>query len=408
MKFGLLGRKLGHSYSPQIHEMIGHYSYDLYEREPDQVETLLHQPDIAGLNVTIPYKKDVLAYLDRVDELAARLGSVNTIVRKSDGTLEGHNTDYYGFHSMVKRSGLCVSGKKVLILGTGGASVTAVAVMEDMGANVVTISRTGENNYQNLDRHADASIIVNTTPVGMYPNTGVAPLDVGQFPNLEGVLDVVYNPAKTQLLLDCEKRNIPACNGLWMLVAQAKRAAEFFIDTSLPDQIIEDIYGKLHKQMENIVLIGMAGCGKSTVGKLLAEKCGKKFVDADEEVKKLANKSIPEIFAHDGEESFRDLETQVLFDLGKQSGLVIATGGGCVTKERNAPLLHQNGTIIWIQRNVKALPTDGRPLSQQTDPAILYERRKPMYHAFADKVVINDGTCAETVEEILSLLEESK
>ena len=408
MKFGLLGRKLGHSYSPQIHELIGKYSYGLYEREPDQVEALLRQPDIAGLNVTMPYKKDVLAYLDSVDELAARLGSVNTIVRRPDGTLEGHNTDYYGFQSMVKRSGLSVAGKKVLVLGTGGASVTAVAVMEDLGADVVTISRTGENNYQNLDRHADARVIVNTTPVGMYPNTGIAPLDIGLFPNLEGVLDVVYNPARTQLLLDCEKRNIPACNGLWMLVAQAKRAAEFFTGTPLPDQIIHDIYQKLHSQMENIVLIGMAGCGKTTIGKILAEKCGKTFVDADEELEKRAGKSIPEIFAQDGEEIFRDLETQVLSDLGRQSGLVIATGGGCVTKERNYPLLHQNGTIVWIQRDVNALPTDGRPLSQRTDPAILYESRKPMYDAFSDKVVINDGTGEEAAKKILSLLEEAK
>ncbi len=408
MKFGLLGRKLGHSYSPQIHELIGKYSYGLYEREPDQVEALLRQPDIAGLNVTMPYKKDVLAYLDSVDELAARLGSVNTIVRRPDGTLEGHNTDYYGFQSMVTRSGLSVAGKKVLVLGTGGASVTAVAVMEDLGADVVTISRTGENNYQNLDRHADARVIVNTTPVGMYPNTGIAPLDIGLFPNLEGVLDVVYNPARTQLLLDCEKRNILACNGLWMLVAQAKRAAEFFTGTPLPDQIIHDIYQKLHSQMENIVLIGMAGCGKTTIGKILAEKCGKTFVDADEELEKRAGKSIPEIFAQDGEEIFRNLETQVLSDLGKQSGLVIATGGGCVTKERNYPLLHQNGTIVWIQRDVNALPTDGRPLSQRTDPAILYEHRMPMYDAFSDKVVINDGTGEEAAKKILSLLEEAK
>lgn len=408
MKFGLLGRKLGHSYSPQIHELIGHYSYGLYEREPEEIETLLHQSDIAGLNVTMPYKKDVLAYLDSVDELATRLGSVNTIVRKPDGTLEGHNTDYYGFMSMVKHSGLSVSGKKVLVLGTGGASVTVVAVMEDLGANVISISRKGKNNYQNLGYHADASIIVNTTPVGMYPNTGTAPLEVGQFPKLEGVLDVVYNPAKTQLLLDCESQNIPAFNGLWMLVAQAKRAAEYFMDASLPDQIIEDIYQQLRKQMENIVLIGMAGCGKSTIGKILAEKCGKKFVDADEEIQKLANKTIPEIFAQDGDKAFRDMETQVLSELGKQSGLVIATGGGCVTKERNNPLLHQNGTIIWIQRDVKILPTDGRPLSQRTDPAILYEHRKPMYAAFADKVIVNDGTCVEAAEKILSLLEEAK
>ncbi len=408
MKFGLLGRKLGHSYSPQIHKLIGQYSYDLYEREPEEVETLLHQPDIAGLNVTMPYKKDVIPYLDTIDELATRLGSVNTIVRKPDGTLEGHNTDYYGFMSMVKHSGLSVSGKKALILGSGGASVTAVAVMEDLGARVVTISRSGENNYHNLSRHADASFIVNATPVGMFPNTGAAPLNIARFPKLEGVFDFIYNPARTQLLLDCERANIPAFNGLWMLVAQAKRAAEYFTGTTLPSQIIHEIYQNLRKQMENIVLIGMAGCGKSTVGKLLADQCGKEFVDADEEIQKLAGKTIPEIFEQDGEEIFRDLETRVLSDLGRQSGLVIATGGGCVTKERNYPLLHQNGTIIWIQRDGNALPTHGRPLSQQTNPAILYEQRKPLYASFSDKIVPNDGTIAETAEKICSLLEESK
>lgn len=406
MKFGLLGRKLGHSYSPQIHELIGHYAYGLFEREPDQVEQLLRQEDIAGLNVTIPYKKEVIPYLDAVDPLASRLGSVNTIVRKADGTLHGHNTDYDGFLSMVKHYGLSVADKKVLVLGTGGASVTAVAVMQDLGGHVVTISRTGENNYQNLSRHADASIIVNTTPVGMYPNNGAAPLDVGLFPHLEGVLDLIYNPSKTQLILDCEARNIPAFNGLWMLVAQAKKAAEYFIGQPLADQITCDIYEKLRRQMENIVLIGMAGCGKSTIGKILAEKCGRNFVDADEELVKLAGKSIPEIFAQDGEDAFRDLETQVLSDLGKRSGLVIATGGGCVTKERNYPLLHQNGTIVWIQRDAKALPTDGRPLSQQNDPAVLYESRKPMYAAFSDKMVVNDGTCEEAAEKILALWEE--
>lgn len=405
MKFGLLGRKLGHSYSPMIFDLMGGYEYLLHEREPEGIAELLHSEPFDGLNVTIPYKKDVIPYLDEVDSLAQRLGSVNTVVKRN-GRLTGHNSDYYGFTSMVQRSGIEVNGKKVLVLGSGGASVTIVAVLQDMGANVVIISRSGENNYENLHLHQDARVIVNTTPVGMYPNTGKAPLDLTQFPRLEGVLDLIYNPARTQLLLDAEKLGIPAMNGLWMLTAQAKKSAEWFMDRPLPDSLIEEIHSKLRDKMENIALIGMAGCGKSTVGKLLAEQTGKQFVDADEEIVKLAGKSIPELFAEEGEEAFRTYETHVLAELGKQSGLVIATGGGCVTRERNYPLLHQNSRIIWLKRDSALLPTDGRPLSQKTAPAVLHEQRKPLYAAFADAAVENDHTPEECVKRIVAALEE--
>ena len=404
MKFGLLGRKLGHSYSPMIFRLMGGYTYLLHEREQEGIEKLLREEPFDGLNVTIPYKKDVIPYLDEVDELAQRLGSVNTVVKRN-GHLAGHNSDYYGFSSMVHRSGVTVQGKKVLVLGSGGASVTVVAVLQDMGADVVIVSRSGENNYENLHLHADASVIVNTTPVGMYPNTGSAPLDLTRFPKLEGVLDLIYNPARTQLLLDAEKLGIPAMNGLWMLVAQAKKSAEWFMDTQLPDDIIGSIHARLRDQMENVALIGMAGCGKSTLGRMLAEKTGKQFVDADAEIVKLAGKSIPEIFSEEGEEAFRAYETQVLEALGKRSGLVIATGGGCVTRERNYPLLHQNSRIIWIQRDATLLPTDGRPLSQKTAPAVLYEQRMPMYAAFADAAIVSDGTLEEGLNKIITALE---
>ena len=404
MRFGLLGRKLGHSYSPAIFDLMGGYRYDLFEREPEQIEALLHSEDFDGLNVTIPYKKEVLQYLDEVDELASRLGSVNTVVKRS-GKLYGHNSDYFGFRSLLERTGIDVSGKKVLVLGSGGASVTVVAVLEDQGAAPVVISRTGENNYDNLDRHADAAMIVNTTPVGMYPNTGVSPLDVGQFPRLEGVIDVIYNPARTQLLLDAENRGIPAFNGLWMLVAQAKKSAEWFMDKALPDSLVSGIHHALRDRMENIALIGMAGCGKSSLGRQLAKETGKEFVDADAQIELLAGKSIPEIFAQEGEEEFRRLETQVLAELGKKSGLVIATGGGCVTRERNYPHLHQNSRILWIRRDPGMLPTEGRPLSQKTAPAILYEQRKPLYQAFSDAAIDNDGTKGETLTNILNILE---
>lgn len=407
MQCGLLGRKLGHSYSPQIHGFLGSYAYSLFEKEPEEVEDFLRNGDFTGINVTIPYKKTVLPYLDELSPVARKMGCVNTIIRRSDGRLYGHNTDYFGFVSLVHHSKIPVAGKKVLVLGSGGASNTVVHALTDLGAQPVVISRSGENNYQNLSRHADAAVIVNTTPVGMYPQTGVSPLDLRQFPRLEGVLDVVYNPARTQLLLDAEKLGLPNENGLWMLVAQAKEAAEHFTGAKISDTVIETIHGKLSAQMQNIILIGMPGCGKSTVGSLLSQNLGRVFVDADAQIPELAGKSIPEIFAQDGEETFRKWETQVLSEFGKQSGLVIATGGGCVTRERNYNLLHQNGQIFWLKRDLEVLPTDGRPLSQSNRLDDLYEARKGQYQAFADFIVDNNESTEETVAAILSHWEET-
>ena len=407
MKCGLLGRKLGHSYSPQIHSKLGDYPYVLFEKEPEEIEDFLKYGDFTGINVTIPYKKEVIPYLDELTPTARKMGAVNTVVRHADGTLLGHNTDHFGFASMVRRSGLDVTGKKALVLGSGGASNTAVAVLQDLGARVVIISRSGENNYENLHLHADASVIVNTTPVGMYPNVGTSPVDLARFPKLEGVLDVVYNPARTQLLLDAEKLGIPAENGLWMLVAQAKESAEYFTGNPISDSMIAHIHRKLSAQMQNIVLIGMPGCGKSTIGNMLSKKLQRKFVDADAEIVRLAGKPIPLIFAEDGEEVFRQWETRALAELGKQSGLIIATGGGCVTRQRNYPLLHQNGTAFWLQRALDTLPTEGRPLSQANKLADMYAVRKPMYEAFADFCVDNNGSADDTVAVILAKLEES-
>ena len=401
MKGGLLGRTLGHSYSPQIHAQLGSYAYDLFEKEPEQIEDFLRNGDWTGINVTVPYKKTVIPYLDELTPIAARMGAVNTIVRRG-GKLIGHNTDYFGFLTMVRESGLSVSGKKVLVLGSGGASNTAVCVLQELGAEVVIISRSGENNYTNLNLHADATVIVNTTPVGMYPNVGVSPVDLDLFPALEGVLDVIYNPARTALLLDAEKHGVVARNGLLMLVAQAKEAAEWFTGAPIGDAVIPAIHAMLRRQMENIILIGMPGCGKSTVGRRLAEVCGKQFVDADEEIVRMAKKSIPDIFAQDGEAVFRALETEALTALGKQSGLVIATGGGCVTKARNYPLLHQNSTIFWLKRDLDKLPTDGRPLSQANRLSEMYAVRRPLYEAFADHIIGNDLT----IEDALNAMKE--
>ena len=401
MKCGLLGEKLGHSYSPQIHGYLGSYSYQLFEKQPNELGDFLENGDFHGLNVTIPYKKAVIPYLAELSPVAARLGAVNTVVRREDGSLIGHNTDYFGFRTMVEASGLKVKGKKVLILGSGGASNTAVAVMQELGGEVVIISRSGENNYSNLSKHRDAAVIVNTTPVGMYPNVADSPLSLEQFSALEGVLDLIFNPARTRLLQEAETRGLVAMNGLLMLVAQAKESAEWFTGSAIDQELIGSIHQKLQKQMENIILIGMPGCGKTSVAAELSRLTGKEVVDADAEIVAAAGMTIPEIFAQGGEDAFRKLETTVLQQLGKRSGIILSTGGGCVTRKENYPLLHQNGRIFWLQRDISALPTDGRPISQKSDLNELYEIRRPLYEAFADQVIKNNGTLADAANQIL-------
>lgn len=401
---GLLGKTLGHSYSPLIHSYLGQYEYRLFEKQPHELEDFLKRGEFEGLNVTMPYKKDVIPYLDALSPIAARLGAVNTIVRR-EGKLIGHNTDYAGFLSMVHRSGLDPAAKKVLILGSGGASATAVAVMEDLGADVIVISRGGENNYNNLyTMHTDAAIIVNTTPVGMYPNTDFSPISISAFPALEGVLDVIYNPTNTMLLQLAQESGVYGMSGLWMLVAQAREASEWFQNATISEERLAEIYRTVKAQMENIVLIGMPGCGKTTVGKVLADKLGRQFFDADAEIAKKANMSIPEIFAKEGEEGFRSREIKVLSELGKQSGLVIATGGGCVTFSINHSFLHQNGRIFWLKRDISQLPTDGRPLSQKGNLEEMYRIRKPLYEKFAD-VIIENETVEKTVQQIMEAIQ---
>ena len=406
MKCGLLGRKLGHSYSPQIHEALGTYSYSLFEKEPEELEDFLKHGDFTGLNVTIPYKKDVISFLDELSPRAQALGAVNTIVRRN-GKLIGHNTDYFGFDTMLSSSGVEVSGKKVLVCGSGGASNTACGVLKAHGAQVVVLSRSGENNYQNLSRHADAALIVNTTPLGMYPNVDCAAItDLAQFPALEGVLDVVYNPARTQILLEAEKLGLPNVNGLKMLVAQAKESAEWFTESAIDDAVIETIYRKLRRQMENIILIGMPGCGKSTIGEKLAQSLNRPFVDADAVLEETAGESIAKIIPRDGEKAFRILESRTLQELGKGSGKIIATGGGCVTIPDNYKRLHRNGTIFWLKRNLDLLPTEGRPLSQKGKLEEMYQNRRPLYETFADFTIENSGSPEATAEKIIHILEE--
>ena len=403
-KLGLIGEKLGHSFSPAIHTKLGTPDYSLFELKPEELEAFLERGDFDGLNVTIPYKKAVIPYCAELTEQAKRIGSVNTIIRRADGTLLGHNTDYDGFLYMIRSSGVEVQGKKCLILGTGGASLTVRTVLEDLSAGeIVFISRTGENNYQNLDRHADARIIVNTTPVGMYPRNGEAPLNVRAFPALEGVFDLIYNPARTRLLLDAERLGIPAVNGLGMLVAQAKAASERFRDISIPDHVVEDITREIEKQTKNLILVGMPGCGKSTIGRKLAARLDRPLVDTDEEIVKRIGCTIPEYFASHGEEEFRKREHEVLRDFSSRSGQIIATGGGIVTRPENMDPLRENSMVVFLRREIGTLPTRGRPISQSNDLHELYEKRRPLYEAAAD-VTVDNIRPEQTVEEILALL----
>jgi len=406
MPCGLLGRKLSHSYSPQIHGLLGNYRYELFEVEPENLEQFFSNASFTGINVTIPYKKEVIKYCDDLSDCAKKLGAVNTIIRKRDGKLIGHNTDYFGFSSMLEKTGLSVPGKKVLVLGSGGASVTVAAVLKEKGALPVVISRSGENNYNNIQIHADASIIVNTTPVGMYPDVDYAPLDLNVFTQLEGVLDVIYNPARTKLLMQAEEKGLVTENGLWMLVAQAKESSEWFSGQPISDDKIALIHRKLRQQMENLILVGMPGCGKSTVGSILAQKLAMSFVDADAQIIDTAGMTIPKIFETAGENGFRKIETEVLSNLGKQSGLIIATGGGCVTRAENFEHLHRNGTIIWLKRDIESLPTEGRPLSASGNLQKMYVVRRPLYAAFSDIVVDNSGSPEETADAIIAKLTE--
>ena len=418
MKCGLLGEKLSHSYSPQIHAQLGDYEYLLYEKAPEEVETFVRHGDWHGLNVTIPYKKTVIPFCDEVTETARAIGSVNTLLRRPDGSILGDNTDAFGFDALLDSLKLDPRGKEALVLGTGGASATVCACLRRRGARVRTVSRTASDpeaspssssalsektaiTYADIPAHLDAALVVNTTPLGMYPKNGAQALDLSPFTRLEAVLDVVYNPARTALLLQAESLGIPCAGGLRMLVAQGVRASEIFLGRPHPASALEEILSRLSFEMQNIVLIGMPGSGKSTVAALLARELSREAVEADAELERLAGCTIPEIFASEGEEGFRRRETAVLTELGKRSGLVLSTGGGCVTREENYPLLHQNGVIVRITRDLSKLAREGRPLSLTTDLREMARVREPLYARFADCTVSNDGTPEETVRAIL-------
>lgn len=401
---GLLGASLRHSYSPRLHALLGDAAYRLFEVAPEGLETFLTTGDFHGLNVTIPYKKVVLPYCAALSPTARRIGAVNTLVRRENGTLYGDNTDFDGFLWLLRRNFTPQAGELALILGSGGAGVTVRAALESLGMRTVTVSRQGENNYVNLYRYDDAVLLVNATPIGMYPNNGVCPVDLSRLPSLRCVLDLVYNPEKTALLLEAERLGLAGEGGLPMLVEQARRSAELFRGVAISPTLAETTLCKLHSEMRNIILIGMPGCGKTTVGRALAAALDRPFFDADELLEQRVGCPCAEFLLRAGEEAFRREETAVLAELGKHSGCVIATGGGCVTREENYPLLHQNGQLVRLLRDLSLLPVGGRPISRAVPLPTLAAQREPLYRRFADITIDNNGTVAQTVAAISEAL----
>jgi len=403
--FGLLGEKLGHSFSPLIHGYLGDYAYPLFEISSRGLDSFMMKRQFDGINVTIPYKQAVMPYCATLSDEARSIGSVNTIIKGENGSLHGHNTDYHGFCVMLERSKIDPNGKKTLVLGDGGSARTVRAALNGLGAReIVTISRRGENHYGNIARHYDADILVNTTPVGMYPDNGSSPLCLEGFRQLSGVADLIYNPVRTKLLLEAERVGVPCANGLAMLAAQAEMANRLFLGGSARPELVDKIIGVILRKTQNIALIGMPGCGKSTVGRNLAEAMGRPFSDIDALIEIVAGKSIPEIFAEGGEEAFRRVETRILGEETKRNGLVIATGGGVVTRPENLDLLRQNSLIVYLKRELTELILVGRPLSQNVGIELLARQRLPLYKAWSDRVIRVEANPERAVTRILEAI----
>ena len=402
MEYGLIGERLGHSYSPQIHRVFGDYDYQLYTMTPEQLRDTLRGRDFKGMNITIPYKKDVLPFCDEISETVRAVGSANTLYFR-DGKLWAENTDLPGMLYMLDRAGIALTDKKVVILGSGGTSLTAQAACRvRKAASCTVVSRSGPATYAELyARHTDAEIIINSTPVGMYPKNLESPVDISRCPELRGVADVIYNPAKTALLLDAEEAGIPYTGGLWMLAAQAWYAARLFLNADIPEEKIAEAYGAVRRECLSLALVGMPGSGKSTLGRKCAAALGKRFIDLDEEITRRYG-PIPDIFRNRGENAFRDMESEIVREYGRDSGCVIAAGGGAVLRQENARALRQNAAVVWVRRALTDLSTEGRPLS--TGPEALKrmeEIRAPLYGACADYVIDNNGTPEEAVKRIV-------
>ena len=402
MKCGLIGEKLSHSYSKIIHEKIADYSYELYPMPPEQLPAFL-AGDFRGMNVTIPYKKEVIPYCATLSDTAKAIGSVNTLIKDSRGQLHGYNTDYFGMTYMARRAGIDFSGKKVVILGSGGTCLTARYTAQQGGARqIVVVSRKGENNYENLHLHRDADILIHTTPVGMFPKNGQSVVDLEQFPNCSGVLDVIYNPLRTYLIQQAQEKGIPCCGGLPMLVAQAVRAYELFSKETAQEGCIEKVLSDLERDITNLVLIGMPGSGKKAVGSRLAKRLHREFLDTDALIRQEFSMTAAEIYARFGPERFRQMEATAAMAAGKLSGRVIATGSGIVLSKDSLRALRQNGRLIYLMRDCSRLSSQGKPLLMGKDAVQeLFVQRDPLYRAACDTEISNNGLITETIKTVL-------
>ncbi|MBR2404977.1 MAG: shikimate dehydrogenase [Clostridia bacterium] len=408
MQYGLIGRKLGHSFSKEIHEKIENYTYSLKELEPQELDDFMTQRDFKAINVTIPYKEAVIPYLDNISAFAKNIGAVNTIVNR-DGKLYGYNTDCLGLKALIARSGIELRDSKVLILGTGGTSKTAAAVAYDEGASIVIrVSRSKKDGCVTYDEmyadHSDADVIINTTPCGMYPDCQSSPAEVERFSGLKGVIDVIYNPLRTSLVSSALAKGIKASGGLYMLVAQAVFAAEKFTGKVYDKKITDDIYDELEANKENIVLTGMPASGKSTVGTRLALLTGRRFIDTDDMIVKAHNMEIPDIFSSYGEDVFRSWEAECVKEASQYSGCIIATGGGVVLRPENVSALGQTGRIYFLDRPLGELvPTSDRPLAQDAEAIRKrYEERYSIYTSTADEIVAVDSNPEIIARRILA------
>ena len=407
MIYGCIGEHLPHSFSKEIHEKIGGYAYELREIAPDELESFMLERPFLAINVTIPYKQAVIPYLSKISETAQAIGAVNTIVNQ-DGQLHGFNTDFDGMTRLIRRLGIDLNGKKVLILGTGGTSRTAAFVARSLNAGqVLRVSRSGREEaitYEDvLSHHLDAQIIINTTPCGMFPHAQEQPLDLAAFADLSGVVDAIYNPLSSRLVRQAIRRGIKAEGGLYMLVAQAVRAAEIFRNCDYPQDITDRIYGQILHEKQNLVLTGMPASGKTSVGKCLANDLNREFVDTDQLITERVKMPVPEIFSRFGERFFRDLESEIIHGLSARNGLVVATGGGAVLRDDNVEALKQNGRVFFLDRPLdKLLPTEDRPLANSREKIErLYEERMPVYRSTADEIV----PCGSSPREAARIIE---
>ena len=407
MEFGCIGEHLTHSFSKEVHARIGAYPYDLCEIEKCNLDAFLLKKDFLGINVTIPYKKDVIPYLSYISDEAKEIGAVNTVLNRN-GRLYGYNTDFAGMASLFSKLGLSLNGKKVLILGTGGTAQTAKAVASHLGAkDIICVSRTESNDAISYEcakaKHTDAEILINTTPCGMYPDVDKTPIELENFTSLEGVVDAIYNPLRSKLVLNAQARGILAAGGLYMLVAQAVYAARIFQGKDYPQSVIDEIYKSILAEKQNIVLIGMPGCGKTTLGKALAKALGKEFLDTDDLILKKHKQNPGQIIASVGESAFRDMESEVIEVVSALNGCIIATGGGAVLREENVYALKQNGMLFFLDRNLDDLmPTPDRPLSS-TKEAIeaLYRERYGIYTSVSDERIVVEGGVNDVLENII-------